>query len=73
MRSTRLLFGGYAITMQGVAGFDLRDTYQLTIAISWPRFLLIVVCAHLAINIGFALLFVAQPDSIAHMPPWRGA
>ena len=28
-----------------------------------------MVCAHLAINIGFALLFVAQPDSIAHMPP----
>ena len=69
MRSTRLLLGGYAITMQGVAGFDLRDTYHLIIAISWPRFLLVVVCAHLAFNIGFALLFMARPDSIANMPP----
>ena len=69
VRSTRLLLGGYAITMQGVADFDLRDTYHLIIAISWPRFLLVVVCAHLAINIGFALLFMARPDSIANMPP----
>jgi inward rectifier potassium channel len=73
VRSTRLLLGGYAIsyaiTTRGVAGFDPRDTYHLIIAISWPRFLLIVVCAHLAINIGFALLFMAQPVSIAHMRP----
>src|SRR5260370_22650099 len=68
-RSSRLVLGGDTMTMKGVAGFDLRDSYHLVIATSWPRFLLMVVAAQIAINVSFALLYLAQPGAIANAHP----
>ena len=61
-----MVLGGYTITRKGVAGFDLRDSYHLVIALSWPRFIVLVVAVHPAINVGFALLYLAQPAAIAN-------
>ena len=65
-RWSRLVLGGYTITRKGVAGFDLRDSYHLVIALSWPRFIVLVVAVHPAINVGFAVLYLAQPAAIAN-------
>jgi inward rectifier potassium channel len=57
--------GGYTITMKGIARADLRDSYHLVIGLSWPRFILLVVALHITINVGFALLYLVQPGTIA--------
>lgn len=61
--------GGYTMWMKGAVRLDLRDSYHAVIALSWPRFLLTLIVADLAINIGFALLYLAQPGSIANAHP----
>ncbi|HXA21059.1 MAG TPA: ion channel [Acetobacteraceae bacterium] len=68
-RLSRLVLGGYTITMKGLTGFDLRDSYHSVIALSWPRFILLAVAVHITINIGFALLYLAQPGAIANVHP----
>jgi inward rectifier potassium channel len=65
----RLVLGGYTITMKGIARADLRDSYYLVIGLSWPRFILLVVAVHIAINVGFALLYLAEPGAIANAHP----
>ena len=62
----RLALGGYTITMKGIARPDLRDAYHLVVALSWPRFILFVVTVHIAINVAFSLLYLAQPGAIAN-------
>jgi inward rectifier potassium channel len=64
-----LVLAGYAITVKGVVGFNPRDTFHLIVALSWPRFLLVVVGAELLMNFGFALLYLAQPAAIANVHP----
>jgi len=67
--SSRLVVGGYTITMKGIARADLRDSYHLVIALSWPRFILLVAAVHIAINVGFAMLYLVQPGAIANARP----
>jgi inward rectifier potassium channel len=66
---SRLVLGGYTITMKGIARTDLRDSYHVVIGLSWPRFILLVVAVHIAINIGFASLYLVQPGAIANAHP----
>jgi inward rectifier potassium channel len=66
---SRLVLGGYTITMKGLAHADLRDSYHLVIALSWPRFILLAIAVHLAINVGFALIYLVQPGAIANAHP----
>ncbi len=68
--ASRLMVGGYAITIKGIAGFDLRDAYHLVIGLSWPRFVLVAVSAHLLINAAFAVLYLVQPGAVANAHPW---
>lgn len=65
----KLVLGGNTVWMKGVTRFDLRDSYHNVIGLSWPRFLLTVVALHLAINMSFALLYLAQPASVANARP----
>lgn len=62
--------GGGAFKMEkiGVTEFDLRDPYHLALAISWPQFFMGVVLVYLAINLVFALLYVAVPGSVNNLP-----
>jgi inward rectifier potassium channel len=55
--------------MRGIARFDPRDLYHLIVMLSWPRFLLLVVGAHLAMNIGFAFLYLAKPGAVENVRP----
>jgi len=66
---SRLVVGGYTITMKGLARLDLRDSYHMVIALSWPRFILLAIAVYLAINFSFAMLFLAKPGAIANARP----
>ena len=68
-RLSRVVLAGYTMTMKGTARFDPRDSYHLVIALSWPRFILLAVAAHITINFGFALLYLLQPGAIANAHP----
>jgi inward rectifier potassium channel len=66
---SRLVLGGYSMTLKGLAGFDLRDSYHVVIGLSWPRFILLAIVVHFAINMGFALLYLLRPGAIANAHP----
>ncbi|MBU6258777.1 MAG: Inward rectifier potassium channel [Burkholderiales bacterium] len=63
--------GALAFSMEklGVSRFDLRDPYHLALTLSWPAFLVAMVLAYLAINLGFAELYAARPGCVANLPP----
>jgi inward rectifier potassium channel len=53
----------------GVPRFDLRDPYHLAVSLSWPGFVIAMIVCWLAINLGFALLYVLIPGDIANARP----
>ncbi len=65
----RVAFGGVSIGMAGIKRFDLRDPYYIAVALSWPRFLLLLLGVEAALNVTFALLYLAHPASIASAHP----
>jgi len=67
--TTQLVIGGYTLTLKGVQRFNFRDSYHLILAMSWPRFLLTLLCAHAGMNVLFALLYWLQPGSVANAAP----
>jgi inward rectifier potassium channel len=68
-RPLKLGFGGYTVWLKGATRVDWRDSYYLVVALSWPWFLLTIVAAVVVINVGFALLYLAEPGSVAHARP----
>jgi inward rectifier potassium channel len=64
-----MLIGGYAIRKTGVARFDWRDPYYIAVALSWPRFLLLLVALFALINFSFAVLYLIRPGSLANAHP----
>jgi inward rectifier potassium channel len=53
----------------GVPRFDLRDPYHLAVSLSWPAFVVAMIACWLAINLGFALLYVLSPGDVANARP----
>jgi inward rectifier potassium channel len=41
-----------------------RDVYHRLLTLTWPRFFLVVAAWYVAINIGFALLYLLEPGAI---------
>jgi inward rectifier potassium channel len=52
----------------GVTRFDPRDPYHFALTLTWPEFFVVMVVAYVAINVVFALLFLAAPGSVANLP-----
>ncbi len=46
-----------------------EDLYHRALRLTWPRFLLVIAGAYLAVNLFFAVLFVLQPGSITNARP----
>ncbi|MBN9511360.1 MAG: ATP-sensitive inward rectifier potassium channel 10 [Alphaproteobacteria bacterium] len=65
----RIRVGAFEIRKTGASRYDLRDPYHFAIALSWPKFALLFLCLNLAINVVFALLYIAQPGAIANAHP----
>jgi inward rectifier potassium channel len=61
------------LSKRGGLRFDLRDPYYLAVSLSWPSFALAFVGLELAINVGFALLYLARPGSIANASSFADA
>jgi inward rectifier potassium channel len=61
--------GAFALTSRHNWKYDWRDPYHLALALSWPRFIVLLLGLDLAINFIFALLYWAVPGSIANAHP----
>jgi inward rectifier potassium channel len=48
--------------------FDLRDTYQHILTLSWPRFAVLVLAIYVLVNLVFAGLYVLGGKCIAELP-----
>ena len=53
----------------GASRFDLHDPYHLAVSLSWPGFVVAMIGCWLAINVVFALLYVASPGDVANARP----
>jgi inward rectifier potassium channel len=53
----------------GVPRFDLRDPYHLAVSLSWFGFVVTMIGCWLAINLGFALLYVLDPGGVVNARP----
>src|SRR5271156_2137552 len=59
--------GAFAFTTRGSRKYDWRDPYHLALALSWPRFIAVLLGLDLAINFIFALLYLAVPGSVSNV------
>src|ERR1700732_5260423 len=59
-------FGGFELMQKGASRDDLRDPYHLAVTLSWPRFFRVLLAVDVAINLVFALLYLAVPGSIGN-------
>ncbi|HMI95333.1 MAG TPA: ion channel, partial [Micropepsaceae bacterium] len=68
-RTMTVRLGAFELRKRGVSRFDFRDTYHHAIETSWPRFFLALFAFDLLINLIFAALYLARPDSIQNAHP----
>ena len=61
--------GTVEIVKRGASRYDFHDPYHIALSMSWKGFALAFVGLELAINIVFALLYLASPGSIANARP----
>jgi len=59
----------FGLAKLGVPRFDFRDPYHLAVSLTWPAFTAVMLGCWLAINLGFALLYVLSPGAIANARP----
>ena len=69
-KSARIRVGAYEFKKLGISRFDLRDPYQLAIALTWPGYLLALFALYLSANLVFAALFWLAPGSVANARPY---
>jgi inward rectifier potassium channel len=61
--------GAFVLRGRDARKLDWRDPYHLALAMSWPRFVLSLLAIDLSLNFIFALLYLAQPGSVANAHP----
>jgi inward rectifier potassium channel len=64
--ATLIRLGALEFLKKGVSRYDFRDPYHLAVTLSWPHFFLALLVVDLAINVVFALLYMAVPGSIVN-------
>ena len=60
----------YEFKKKGVSRIDLRDPYYIAAALTWPRYLTILLALYLLVNAVFATLFWLVPGSVANTRPY---
>ncbi len=65
----RIRVGNRDLIKIGTRRFDLTDPYRIAVTVSWPMFFAGLFVAEILLNVGFALLYLAEPGSIAHARP----
>lgn len=51
-----------------MARWDFADPYHFAVSLSWPAFTALAVIAWFAVNLVFALLYVARPNAVENLP-----
>jgi inward rectifier potassium channel len=71
LKSAGMTVRGGAFVLRGrdARKLDWRDPYHFALAMSWPRFAALLLTVDLSLNLIFALLYLAQPGSIANAHP----
>ncbi len=59
----------FKLTNTGAVKYDWRDPYHMALTLSWPRFIALFFGVNIAINVLFALLYLAQPGSVSNVAP----
>ncbi|MGC1394719.1 MAG: ion channel [Coleofasciculaceae cyanobacterium] len=54
---------------KGISNSEWRDPYHALLTISWKKFLVLTVVSYILLNTIFALLYLAQADSIKNARP----
>jgi inward rectifier potassium channel len=72
-KAARVRLGSFEFKKLGISRFDVRDPYQLAIALSWPAYLLALFSLYLSANLVFAVLFWLAPGSVANARPYSFA
>jgi inward rectifier potassium channel len=70
-KSARMNLGSFSLTKKGVSAYDLADPYRLSVAMSWPRFLLALLGVYLTMNVAFAVAYALVPGAIANARPYH--
>ncbi len=65
----RLRVGNRELVKVGALRFDITDPYRLAVTVSWPAFFAGLFVAEILLNVCFALLYLAQPGTIANAQP----
>lgn len=61
--------GAFELAPRGARKYDWRDPYHMALALSWPKFICLLLGLDLSINVVFALAYFARPGSIANARP----
>ncbi len=59
----------FKLAKTGALKYDWRDPYHMALTLSWPRFIALFFGVNIAINVIFALLYLAQPGSVSNVGP----
>jgi inward rectifier potassium channel len=65
----RIRVGNQELIKVGAVHFDIGDPYRLAVTVSWPVFFAGLFVAEIVLNVVFALLYIAEPGSIANARP----
>lgn len=68
-RKVSITMGGQQVTKLGGQAFDLRDSYHLMLALSWPRFFAALLAFYGLVNCLFAGLYLLGAQSISNARP----
>lgn len=60
---------GFELSKIGAARYDWRDPYHAALTVGWTAFLGAVIVALTAVNLFFAVLYVAQPGGLQNAHP----
>ena len=65
-RRAVISMGNYALIKRGVSRYDWADPYRLAISLSWPQFLLALLCIYLTVTALFAVAYMLVPLSVGN-------
>jgi inward rectifier potassium channel len=57
----------FRLANNGALKHDWRDPYHMALTLGWPGFIALFFVVNVAINLVFALLYMAQPGSVANV------
>jgi inward rectifier potassium channel len=59
----------FEVRKRGISRFDFRDPYHVAVTLSWPGFVAGALACLAAINVVFAILYIARPGAVQNLAP----